>query len=77
MLKTVEGIYRDGAVELLEKPQDLREARVIVTFLPEQDAATRAEQARRRMLARMNKGLPLGGAPYPAREEIYQRGSGA
>ena len=77
MLKTVEGIYRDGAVELLEKPEDLREARVIVTFLPEQDTATRVEQARQRMLSRMSAGVPLGGAPYPGRQEIYQRGSGA
>jgi len=34
MLKSVEGIYRDGKVELLEKPEDLKDARVIVTFLP-------------------------------------------
>lgn len=35
MLKTVEGIYRDGKVELLETPEDVEEARVIVTFLPD------------------------------------------
>ena len=34
MLKTVEGIYRDGKVELLETPPEVTEARVIVTFLP-------------------------------------------
>jgi hypothetical protein len=34
MLKTVEGIYRDGKVELLETPEAIHEARVIVTFLP-------------------------------------------
>ena len=34
MLKTVEGIYRDGKVELLETPPDIEEARVVVTFLP-------------------------------------------
>jgi len=34
MLKSVEGIYRDGKVELLETPEDLEEARVIVIFLP-------------------------------------------
>ena len=33
--KTVEGIYRDGKVELLETPDDVDEARVIVTFLSE------------------------------------------
>jgi hypothetical protein len=34
MLKSVEGIYKDGKVELLETPDDVEEARVIVTFLP-------------------------------------------
>ncbi len=34
MLTTVEGIYRDGKVELLEIPPDVSNARVIVTFLP-------------------------------------------
>ena len=33
MFKTIEGIYRNGKVELLEKPADDRTARVIVTFL--------------------------------------------
>jgi hypothetical protein len=34
MLKSVEGVYRDGKIELLETPPTVREARVIVTFLP-------------------------------------------
>jgi hypothetical protein len=34
MLRTVEGTYREGKVELLETPADIEEARVIVTFLP-------------------------------------------
>jgi hypothetical protein len=34
MLCAVEGIYRDGKIELLEVPADLEAARVIVTFLP-------------------------------------------
>ena len=33
MLKSVEGLYRNGKVELSEKPTDVSEARVIVTFL--------------------------------------------
>jgi len=33
--KTVEGIFRDGKVELFETPDDVDEARVIVAFLPE------------------------------------------
>ncbi len=34
MFRSVEGVYRDGRIELCEKPPDVREARVIVTFLP-------------------------------------------
>ncbi len=34
MLKAVEGIYRHGKIELLETPPDVKEARVVVTFLP-------------------------------------------
>jgi len=33
--KTVEGIFRGGRVELLETPDDVDEARVLVTFLSE------------------------------------------
>ena len=34
MLKSVEGVYRDGKIELTELPGDVRdETRVIVTFL--------------------------------------------
>ncbi|HEY6233367.1 MAG TPA: hypothetical protein VIW64_19035 [Pyrinomonadaceae bacterium] len=33
--KTVEGIYRDGKVELFETPADVEDARVLVTFLPD------------------------------------------
>lgn len=33
MLKSIEGVYREGKVELLEIPDDVVESRVIVTFL--------------------------------------------
>jgi hypothetical protein len=33
--KTVEGVYRDGRVELFETPSNVDEARVLVTFLSE------------------------------------------
>lgn len=34
MLKSVEGVYRDGKIELTELPEEVRdETRVIVTFL--------------------------------------------
>ena len=35
MLNSIEGIYREGHVEFLELPPDVKESRVIVTFLPE------------------------------------------
>jgi hypothetical protein len=34
MYNTFEGIFRNGKIELLECPADMKEARVIVTFLP-------------------------------------------
>lgn len=34
MLKSVEGIYQNGTVELLEQPEEQEATRVIVTFLP-------------------------------------------
>lgn len=73
LLTAVEGIYKDGEVELLERPEGLREARVIVTFLPAAPSELSREEARDRMLSRMRAGIPLGGPPYPKREEIYDR----
>ena len=34
MLQCVEGMYRNGQVELLERPASVQTARVIVAFLP-------------------------------------------
>lgn len=34
MLKSVEGVYQNGRVELAEVPDGIAEAQVIVTFLP-------------------------------------------
>ncbi len=34
MLTTIEGIYRDGKIDLLQTPTDITAARVLVTFLP-------------------------------------------
>jgi hypothetical protein len=35
MLITVEGLYKDGRIELLERPDGIEQARVLVTLLPE------------------------------------------
>lgn len=68
MLTSVEGIYKDGEVEIWERPEGLREARVIVTFLPATPAEASAGEARNRMLSRMKAGIDLGGPPYLTRE---------
>jgi hypothetical protein len=34
MIQTVEGVFRNGKVELLQEPENITESRVIVTFLP-------------------------------------------
>lgn len=75
MLTTIEGLYRDGKVELDEAPPVASPTRVIVTFL-EPLSASRAlsrEDLQRRALRRMQEGLDLGGPPYPSREELYER----
>ncbi|MEH2208098.1 MAG: hypothetical protein V7K53_29165 [Nostoc sp.] len=33
MLRTIEGIYKNGKIELAEKPQGITESKVFVTFL--------------------------------------------
>jgi hypothetical protein len=33
MLKSIEGVYKHGKIELVELPLDVSESRVIVTFL--------------------------------------------
>jgi hypothetical protein len=35
MIQSVEGVFKNGKVELLEEPGNISEARVIVTFLPD------------------------------------------
>ena len=83
-LTTVGGIYRNGEVELYERPGDIREAPVLVIFLPQpgaengtsasRDDAANREAARQRAFARMRAGIPRGGPPYPSREELHERG---
>jgi len=71
MLTTVEGIFKDGRIELREAPPALEQARVIVTFLPESPEPTSprpASEANRRMLALLQawQAEPL----TPAEEDV-------
>lgn len=77
MSTTVKGVYRNGRIELLETPKGVDEAEVVVTF---PDAAISSEDATdregRRQLALKwlrEGGWNLGGAPYPSRDELYDR----
>lgn len=75
MLKTVEGIYREGLVELTERPEDIHgEAKVLVTFLSQSETEADRQALREKAFARMREGIPLGGSPYPKREDLYDRG---
>lgn len=43
MLQTVEGIYRNGQIELTETPESISQAKVIVTFVEVQAADSKSE----------------------------------
>jgi hypothetical protein len=81
-LLTVEGVYKDGRVELTERPAHVGEsARVLVTFLPANgeretpaaDERLEREALRQQAFQRMKQGIHFGGPPYPRREELYDR----
>ncbi|HEY3411585.1 MAG TPA: hypothetical protein VGM51_00865 [Armatimonadota bacterium] len=74
-LLTVEGTYRDGKVELDEKPSFARDdARVLVTFAQSAEVGpAERREALERLIGRFRQGVPLGGPPYPTREEIHDR----
>ena len=38
MLKSIEGIFRNGKVELLESPPQTEESRVVITFLSSENS---------------------------------------
>lgn len=77
----VEGTYRDGTIELDERPEGVPPAvRVLVAIptgehlplpRPAEIDEDRRREAIRRLAEDMKAGLDLGGAPYPTREEIY------
>jgi hypothetical protein len=76
MPKSVKGIYRNGQIQLLGKPEGVDEAEVVVTF-PDNDQPTRTNGSLgRREAARKwlrETGWALGGAPYATRDELHDR----
>lgn len=74
MLKAVRGYYKDGQIELLEKPEGVMEGEVFILFSETgmmQVYDEHREAGRKRFVERLQKGYDLGGPPYPTREEIY------
>lgn len=64
MLTTVEGVYKDGKIELTEAPMDTKESRVLVTFLrngkdqngakpPETESVKQGQMIRRGMFPQL------------------------
>ena len=77
MSMTVKGVYRNGHVVLLETPNGVEEAEVVVTFPDTASSpvdATAREARRQLALTRLREGgWNLGGAPYPSRDELHDR----
>jgi hypothetical protein len=73
---TVRGIYRNGQVRLLERPEGVQEGEVAVTLANITDAGNEAasrEARRLSALKRLRDGFDLGGSPYPTRDELHDR----
>jgi hypothetical protein len=77
MSRTVKGIYRNGEVRLLEKPDGVEDGDVVVTLtnLRTDPAEGRSQEDRRQraLVWLRGGGWNLGGAPYPARDELHNR----
>lgn len=76
MLTTVKGLYENGRIELAEQPQGVERAKVYVTFLVDEPEAPKSAPANAldSWLTFLREGLPLGGPPYPKRDELHDRG---
>ena len=81
-LRCLRFLYKDGKVELAERPDHVDESvRVLVNFLPPSAPHGKPvigenhdrETLRQQAFARMKEGIHFGGPPYPKREELYDR----
>ena len=72
-VRTIEGTYKDGKVELSEMPEGVEEAHVLMTFFPPEHAVDerRREALRLRFLDRLKRGVDFGTEPLPTWEELY------
>ena len=72
-LLTLEGIYKNGKIELCEPACGVEESRVTVTFLDAEArvSAERREELRKEFIAHLGVGIDFGDMPFPSREEMY------
>lgn len=72
-LLSLEGTYENGRVELVELPEGVTRAKVVVTFLPSNASGDpkEREDLRLRFLARLKRGQDFGTEALPKREELY------
>lgn len=47
MLQTIEGIYKNGKIELKEIPKDISQSEVLITFLSENKNTSTKKQSKR------------------------------
>lgn len=57
MLQAIEGIYRNGRIELAEVPAEISESRVIVTFLEVKPSQQSGQRMRFGMFAGSNQSI--------------------
>lgn len=72
MATTIKGIYRNGRVELLQQPEGVDQAEVVVTF-PDQPTESHEDRRRSALKWLRQTGWNLGGSPYPTRDELHAR----
>jgi len=87
LVTAVEGVCKQGRIEVSSIPRGMEESRVVVIFLPSHngdetateigelnDSHLKQKTAAESVLQRMKSGFHLGGGPYYGdREEIYDR----
>ncbi len=73
MLITLEGIYKDGQIKLLEYPENVSEARVLVTLLPKIEGTPRTPRKIAGLLARKVKLDGTGTDPISAALDELKR----
>ena len=77
MSTTIKGVYRNGRIVLLETPEGVEEAEVVVTFpdvaISPDDATDREARLQLALKWLHEGGWNLGGAPYPSRDEVHDR----